>query len=55
MLAAPVRIDVGKERVTASCAQEGVIFSTPDWIEKGEDGIWVVKVNNSSGFKLPST
>lgn len=59
MLTAPVRIDIEKngdaEKVTASCTQEGVFFSTPGWVTKGEDEIWVVKVNNSSGYELPST
>ena len=59
MLTAPVKIVVekneNKEKVTASCTQEDVIFSNPNWITKGEDGIWVVKVNNSSGYELPST
>ena len=59
MLTAPVKINVEKgdntEKVTASCTQEGVIFSTQDWITKGEDDIWVVKVNNSSGVELPAT
>lgn len=59
MLTAPVQINVEKdgdgEKVTASCTEEGVIFNTPGWISKGEDGIWVVKVNNSSGVELPMT
>ena len=59
MLTAPVRINVEKndntEKVTASCTEEGIIFPTPGWITKGEDDVWVVKVNNLSGYELPST
>ena len=59
LLTAPVRVNVEKdgdgEKVTASSTQEGVIFNTPGWIAKGEDGIWVVKVNNSTGVMLPNT
>ena len=59
LLTAPVRVNVEKdgdgEKVTASSTQEGVIFNTPGWISKGEDGIWVVKVNNSTGVALPNT
>ena len=59
LLTAPVRVSVEKgedgEKVTASSTQEGVIFNTPDWIAKEENGIWVVKVNNSTGVELPHT
>ena len=59
LLTAPVRVNVEKdgdgEKVTASSTQEGVIFNTPGWIAKGEDGIWVVKVNNTTGVELPMT
>lgn len=59
MLTAPVRVKVEKdnngEKVTASCTEEGVILNTLDWISKENDGIWVVKVNNSTGMELPHT
>ena len=57
LLTAPVQVKVEKgreaENVTASCTEEGVILSNA--VSKGADGIWVVKVNNSTGAVLPLT
>ena len=57
LLTAPVQVKVEKgseaENVTASCTEEGVILQNA--ISKGKDGIWVVKVNNSTGVVLPLT
>ena len=59
LLTAPVKVTVEKdgddEKVTASCTQEGIVSNMPGWIDKGEDGIWGVKVNNRTGAELPMT
>ena len=57
-LTAPIEIKVeksaGESVVTAACDQEGIVFNTPEWIYQ-EDGVWTVKVNNTSGKELPMT
>ena len=55
MLSAPVMISFSGTKVTASCEQGNVIFDRPDWVYQDEDGVWVVKINNTSGVSLPST
>ena len=55
MLSKPVAITFNGTTVTASCDQEGVVQNNPVWIYKDEEGIWVVKINNSSGVELPHT
>ena len=55
MLSKPIIITFNSTNVTASCAQDGVIFNNPEWIYKDEEGTWVVKINNSSGAALPVT
>ena len=40
-----------KEKVTASCTDASALTNAT----KGEDGIWIVKVNNSTGVVLPLT
>ena len=54
-LSEPVVITFNGTNITAFCAQDGVIFNTPEWIYQDEEDTWVVKINNSSGVMLPNT
>ena len=54
-LSKPVVITFDGTNVTASCEQLNVVYDSPEWIYKDDEGTWVVKINNSSGAVLPMT
>ena len=55
-LSQPVVITFNGTNVTVSCEQTGIVFpENPKWLYKDDDGTWIVKINNSSGYELPQT